>query len=511
MFFYIKHYIEKNYSSSNPLKREQALALAYISFALLIGFSIMFVLHSFFSKSFSSDWYQVFLGISLAAITHGLVLSGYYLISAYLLNFLGLIVITFILFISDSKFSFPSTILYGFIIILISLVFLGKIISMITTLVLCLVVYSYKSLSNSNVEVIPYEHLIDYIISFCFTYVVAIMAHNILQKATQTAELENKQSKKQFEKIQKLTLSISKSSKTLLAMSSELTKSSNSLAGSASSQANLVEELSATIEQSTSKLKISEKLTQEQDSIVTEMIQLQDELTQKINSQEKFFSSSDVVLKNLTKKGNQTLADFNKLQDNIQKILEVSRKITGITGIITNIAKQTNLLSLNAAIEAARAGEAGTGFSVVASEIFKLAEQIQNSIRGVDSLIQENNEQIQIITEKVNLSNLVLKELVSEIQKVNNIMNEVHEKQKDQIQANKESNEKSVQVKQRSEEIRKAMSEIYRGSEEIRKAIKEISSSSSLALVGSQEIQKFSSHLQALAEEISSELNEIET
>ncbi len=62
-------------------------------------------------------------------------------------------------------------------------------------------------------------------------------------------------------------------------------------------------------------------------------------------------------------------------------------KIKDAAQLITSIAEETNMLSLNASIEAARAGEQGRGFAVVASQIQKLAEQSNDSARMIDSII----------------------------------------------------------------------------------------------------------------------------
>ena len=89
----------------------------------------------------------------------------------------------------------------------------------------------------------------------------------------------------------------------------------------------------------------------------------------------------------------QTIAD--EAQEGKNKL----QSTAGILELIRRVAKQTNLLGLNAAIEAARAGEQGRGFSVVAGEVRKLAEESNRSANEISAILLEFQSIIQKITE----------------------------------------------------------------------------------------------------------------
>jgi methyl-accepting chemotaxis protein len=92
----------------------------------------------------------------------------------------------------------------------------------------------------------------------------------------------------------------------------------------------------------------------------------------------------------------RTMAGINDLQgkvtaiaDRIVHLSEQTGQISSISELVSDVANQTNMLALNAAVEAARAGEQGKGFTVVAGEIRKLAEQTKKSAETINGLVDD--------------------------------------------------------------------------------------------------------------------------
>ncbi|WPP39381.1 methyl-accepting chemotaxis protein [Paenibacillus hunanensis] len=92
---------------------------------------------------------------------------------------------------------------------------------------------------------------------------------------------------------------------------------------------------------------------------------------------------------------------FRAIETGVNELSQRSQQILSITGYISQTSTQTNLLALNAAIEAARAGEHGRGFSVVADEIRKLADQSSHSTQEITAIIQSMTAAIDSIVELV--------------------------------------------------------------------------------------------------------------
>jgi methyl-accepting chemotaxis protein len=110
-----------------------------------------------------------------------------------------------------------------------------------------------------------------------------------------------------------------------------------------------------------------------------------------ISKLKKFGKDFDEVEKDVGK----SLESVSHLMDNFQEIEE-------LTNVIKNVAKQTNILSINASIEAARAKEAGRGFAVVAEEIKKLSSETNIASSKISERIVNLSNQVLEVKEIIN-------------------------------------------------------------------------------------------------------------
>ena len=131
-------------------------------------------------------------------------------------------------------------------------------------------------------------------------------------------------------------------------------------------QASAIEEAGSTINQMVSHLKSISDITDVNDKISRNLV-------------------------NITAEGYEKVKDTNSV---IQKISENTDQMRGLTDLINGIAGQTNLLAMNAAIEAAHAGDAGKGFGVVSEEIRKLSEETSEAVKGISQYLNSVIEQI---------------------------------------------------------------------------------------------------------------------
>lgn len=133
------------------------------------------------------------------------------------------------------------------------------------------------------------------------------------------------------------------------------------------------------------------------------------------NALSQITKSSNEVLKTIQ---NVAVANSNILE-NVEKTNNEAKNTDEILEFVKNIAKQTNLLGLNAAIEAARAGESGKGFNVVATEIRKLSNSSSESINKIDDIIKNIQLSVANITKNINQINVSFKEQASQVEEIN--------------------------------------------------------------------------------------------
>jgi methyl-accepting chemotaxis protein len=127
----------------------------------------------------------------------------------------------------------------------------------------------------------------------------------------------------------------------------------------------------------------------------------------------------------LINKTNATEAMTRNMVEKVDNLKESTRSIRKILEVLSNVSKQTNILSLNATIEAARAGAAGKGFMVVADEIRKLADQSRQSIAIVGTITETIQREIDETVNVLSAAYPIFQEQIQSVKEADSIFKQV--------------------------------------------------------------------------------------
>lgn len=214
--------------------------------------------------------------------------------------------------------------------------------------------------------------------------------------------------------------------------SGNLFEQSDSLSKSASDTMNNMKDTDRTVDEMANGATMLAQETQSASENVIEIGNMIDkvndnteELAKDADNMKELGENAENILRQLIAGQKEMVTHIGVVNDKTHEANKAAGKISEVVNLITEIASQTNLLSLNASIEAARAGEAGRGFAVVAENIKQLAEQTTSSAADIQDIIHDLEQKSGETVEKTEAVNNIVNKQSEDMKQTADILNQV--------------------------------------------------------------------------------------
>jgi methyl-accepting chemotaxis protein len=245
----------------------------------------------------------------------------------------------------------------------------------------------------------------------------------------------------------------------------EVTQASLSVASGATELSASAEQMSATTQEIAKSGELLHGATETVASAITEFMASVEEVARNVKTSVEH-TGQTVEATEAGSEGTKVTAE------GMSRIREVSAQISSAVLVIQEIARQTNLLSLNAAIEAAKAGEQGKGFAVVAEEVRKLADRSRQAAVEIGKMLQDAQMAVDGGVSSVqNISELMERIQIS-IKRVSALINEIGT-------ATREQTSTASEIAKRMEESAREIGQNAVASQELSATVHEISRTAS--------------------------------